>query len=133
MIGNGDSVLCLFLFFPFWLYLKLVHCFLFSEASVSYSQTTMDDEYEKFIRRMNPPRYVLLTSFYESTQENASVLLVLTPILLCVDVRVVIDNESCKNATVIQVCHCISPFLVKYKLGFSGFAKFTRPILFNAG
>ncbi|KAL3501537.1 hypothetical protein ACH5RR_035986 [Cinchona calisaya] len=41
------------------------------EASVSYSQT-MDDEYEKFIRRMNPP-------------------------------RVVIDNESCKNATVIQV------------------------------
>nr|GME15927.1 ACT domain-containing protein ACR4-like [Ipomoea batatas] len=32
----------------------------------------MDDEYEKFIRRMNPP-------------------------------RVVIDNESCKNATVIQV------------------------------
>ncbi|XP_073299935.1 ACT domain-containing protein ACR4-like [Primulina huaijiensis] len=32
----------------------------------------MDDEYEKFIRRMNPP-------------------------------RVVIDNESCKNATIIQV------------------------------
>ncbi|GFQ08398.1 act domain-containing protein acr4 [Phtheirospermum japonicum] len=32
----------------------------------------MDDEYEKLIRRMNPP-------------------------------RVVIDNESCKNATVIQV------------------------------
>ncbi|KAI3467210.1 hypothetical protein Pfo_023873 [Paulownia fortunei] len=41
------------------------------EASVSFSQS-MDDEYEKFIRRMNPP-------------------------------RVVIDNESCKNATVVQV------------------------------
>ncbi|XP_019180108.1 PREDICTED: ACT domain-containing protein ACR4-like [Ipomoea nil] len=41
------------------------------EATVSYSKN-MDDEYEKFIRRMNPP-------------------------------RVVIDNESCKNATVIQV------------------------------
>ncbi|GER31878.1 ACT domain repeat 4 [Striga asiatica] len=41
------------------------------EASVSYSQS-MDDEYEKLIRRMHPP-------------------------------RVVIDNESCKNATVIQV------------------------------
>ncbi|CAI9765183.1 unnamed protein product [Fraxinus pennsylvanica] len=35
----------------------------------------MDDKYEKFIRRMNPP-------------------------------RVVIDNESCENATVIQVCSC---------------------------
>lgn len=32
----------------------------------------MEDEYQKFIRRMNPP-------------------------------RVVIDNESCKNATIIQV------------------------------
>lgn len=41
-------------------------------ATVSYSQNIMDDEYEKFIRRMNPP-------------------------------RVVIDNDSCKNATVIQV------------------------------
>ncbi|KAH0671048.1 hypothetical protein KY289_025541 [Solanum tuberosum] len=41
-------------------------------ATMSYSQNIMDDEYEKFIRRMNPP-------------------------------RVVIDNESCKNATVIQV------------------------------
>ncbi|OIT27855.1 PREDICTED: ACT domain-containing protein ACR4-like isoform X3 [Nicotiana attenuata] len=41
-------------------------------ATVSYSQNIMDDEYEKFIRRMNPP-------------------------------RVVIDNESCKNATIIQV------------------------------
>ncbi|XP_057777450.1 ACT domain-containing protein ACR4-like isoform X2 [Salvia miltiorrhiza] len=41
------------------------------EASVSFSND-MDDEYEKLIRRMNPP-------------------------------RVVIDNESCKNATVIQV------------------------------
>ncbi|KAL3511013.1 hypothetical protein ACH5RR_030414 [Cinchona calisaya] len=41
------------------------------EASVSYSHC-MDDEYEKFIRRMNPP-------------------------------RVVIDNESCKSATVIRV------------------------------
>ncbi|XP_070044258.1 ACT domain-containing protein ACR4-like isoform X2 [Nicotiana tomentosiformis] len=39
---------------------------------VSYSHNIMDDEYEKFIRRMNPP-------------------------------RVVIDNESCKNATIIQV------------------------------
>ncbi|RAL37590.1 hypothetical protein DM860_000284 [Cuscuta australis] len=38
---------------------------------MSYSQN-MDDEYEKLIRRMNPP-------------------------------RVVIDNETCKNATVIQV------------------------------
>ncbi|KAL3654326.1 ACT domain-containing protein acr4 [Castilleja foliolosa] len=38
---------------------------------MSYSQS-MDDEYEKLIRRMNPP-------------------------------RVNIDNESCKNATVIQV------------------------------
>ncbi|MFS7993506.1 putative [Protein-PII] uridylyltransferase [Helianthus anomalus] len=37
----------------------------------SYSRH-MEDEYEKFIRRMNPP-------------------------------RVVIDNESCKNATIIQV------------------------------
>lgn len=45
--------------------------FSLSETSVSYSQT-MDDEYEKFIRRMNPP-------------------------------RVVIDNESCKTATIIQV------------------------------
>ncbi|CAA0828773.1 ACT domain-containing protein ACR4 [Striga hermonthica] len=41
------------------------------EASVSYSES-MDDEYEKLIRRMHPP-------------------------------RVVIDNDSCKNATVIQV------------------------------
>ncbi|CAH9096584.1 unnamed protein product [Cuscuta epithymum] len=41
------------------------------EATVSYSQN-MDDEYEKLIRRMNPP-------------------------------RVVIDNETCKNATVVQV------------------------------
>ncbi|KAL6570964.1 ACT domain-containing protein acr4 [Orobanche gracilis] len=41
------------------------------EATVSYSQS-MDDEYEKLIKRMNPP-------------------------------RVVIDNKSCKNATVIQV------------------------------
>ncbi|MFS8028027.1 putative [Protein-PII] uridylyltransferase [Helianthus anomalus] len=40
-------------------------------CSMSYSRN-MDDEYEKFIRRMNPP-------------------------------RVVIDNESCKNATIIQV------------------------------
>uniref|UniRef100_A0A803L7N9 ACT domain-containing protein ACR n=1 Tax=Chenopodium quinoa TaxID=63459 RepID=A0A803L7N9_CHEQI len=40
-------------------------------SSMSFSQD-MDDEYEKLIRRMNPP-------------------------------RVVIDNESCKNATVIQV------------------------------
>lgn len=38
---------------------------------MSFSQD-MDAEYEKFIRRMNPP-------------------------------RVVVDNESCKNATVIQV------------------------------
>lgn len=38
---------------------------------MSYSGN-MEDEYEKFIRRMNPP-------------------------------RVVIDNESCKNATIIQV------------------------------
>ncbi|KAJ8574354.1 hypothetical protein K7X08_026159 [Anisodus acutangulus] len=42
------------------------------EATVSYSRNIMDDEYEKFIRRMNPP-------------------------------RVVIDNDSCKNATIIQV------------------------------
>ncbi|XP_010681133.2 ACT domain-containing protein ACR4 isoform X1 [Beta vulgaris subsp. vulgaris] len=41
------------------------------EPNMSFSQD-MDDEYEKLIRRMNPP-------------------------------RVVIDNESCKNATVIQV------------------------------
>ncbi|KAI3719814.1 hypothetical protein L6452_20719 [Arctium lappa] len=40
-------------------------------CSTSFSGN-MEDEYEKFIRRMNPP-------------------------------RVVIDNESCKNATVIQV------------------------------
>ncbi|GER43820.1 ACT domain repeat 4 [Striga asiatica] len=40
------------------------------EASVSYSGS-MDDEYEKLIRRMHPP-------------------------------RVVIDNDSCKNATVVQ-------------------------------
>ncbi|CAA0825565.1 ACT domain-containing protein ACR4 [Striga hermonthica] len=40
-------------------------------SSVSYSGS-MDDEYEKLIRRMHPP-------------------------------RVVIDNDSCKNATVIQV------------------------------
>ncbi|KAI3664942.1 hypothetical protein L6452_43555 [Arctium lappa] len=40
------------------------------EISWSYSQN-MEDEYQKFIRRMNPP-------------------------------RVVIDNESCKNATIIQ-------------------------------
>nr|GMD45937.1 ACT domain-containing protein ACR4-like isoform X1 [Ipomoea batatas] len=38
-------------------------------SKVSYSQN-MDDEYEKLIRRMSPP-------------------------------RVVIDNEACKNATVI--------------------------------
>ncbi|KAG9155558.1 hypothetical protein Leryth_009970 [Lithospermum erythrorhizon] len=42
-----------------------------SDTTVSFSHS-MDDEYEKFIRRMNPP-------------------------------RVVIDNESCKNATVIQI------------------------------
>ncbi|CAO2830171.1 unnamed protein product [Amaranthus hypochondriacus] len=41
------------------------------ESNKSFSQD-MDDEYEKLIRRMNPP-------------------------------RVVVDNESCKNATVIQV------------------------------
>ncbi|TYI51535.1 hypothetical protein E1A91_D12G183400v1 [Gossypium mustelinum] len=41
------------------------------EMNMSFSHD-MDDEYEKFIRRMNPP-------------------------------RVVIDNESCKNATVIRV------------------------------
>ncbi|GAB2280162.1 ACT domain-containing protein acr4 [Dionaea muscipula] len=41
------------------------------EISMTYSQDG-DSEYEKFIRRMNPP-------------------------------RVVIDNESCKNVTVIQV------------------------------
>ncbi|KAG5532686.1 hypothetical protein RHGRI_027095 [Rhododendron griersonianum] len=41
------------------------------EAAMSFSQG-INDEYEKFIRRMNPP-------------------------------RVVIDNEYCKNATVIQV------------------------------
>ncbi|XP_058183540.1 ACT domain-containing protein ACR4-like [Rhododendron vialii] len=41
------------------------------EATMSFSQG-INDEYEKFIRRMNPP-------------------------------RVVIDNEYCKNATVIQV------------------------------
>lgn len=41
------------------------------EISWSYSRN-MEDEYQKFIRRMNPP-------------------------------RVVIDNESCKNATIIQV------------------------------
>ncbi|XP_024988706.1 ACT domain-containing protein ACR4-like isoform X1 [Cynara cardunculus var. scolymus] len=40
-------------------------------CSTSFSGN-MEDEYEKFIRRMNPP-------------------------------RVVIDNESCKNATIIQV------------------------------
>lgn len=41
------------------------------ETSISYSQD-MDDEYEKLIQRMNPP-------------------------------RVVIDNQACKNATVIRV------------------------------
>ncbi|GAB4829013.1 ACT domain-containing protein acr4, variant 2 [Ancistrocladus abbreviatus] len=41
------------------------------EASLTFSQD-MDDEYEKLIRRMNPP-------------------------------RVVIDNKTCKNATVVQV------------------------------
>ncbi|KAM7484459.1 hypothetical protein LguiA_000468 [Lonicera macranthoides] len=41
------------------------------DSWVNFSQN-MDDEYEKFIRRMNPP-------------------------------RVVVDNESCKNATIIQV------------------------------
>ncbi|XP_027154353.1 ACT domain-containing protein ACR4-like isoform X1 [Coffea eugenioides] len=63
----------LFIFIFCLLYLLHTHGsgIFFVIASVSYSQT-MDDEYEKFIRRMNPP-------------------------------RVVIDNESCKNATVIQV------------------------------
>ncbi|KAH0938220.1 hypothetical protein HID58_005681, partial [Brassica napus] len=42
-----------------------------ADVSMSFSQD-MDDEYEKLIRRMNPP-------------------------------RVVIDNDSCKNATVIRV------------------------------
>ncbi|GAA0167205.1 hypothetical protein LIER_40333 [Lithospermum erythrorhizon] len=45
--------------------------FVIETTTVSFSHS-MDDEYEKFIRRMNPP-------------------------------RVVIDNETCKNATVIQV------------------------------
>ncbi|PHT59646.1 ACT domain-containing protein ACR4 [Capsicum baccatum] len=59
LIGNADSLWVFFL--PF-----------VSKATVSYSQNIMDDEYEKFIRRMNPP-------------------------------RVVIDNESCKSATIIKV------------------------------
>ncbi|XP_047259686.1 ACT domain-containing protein ACR5 isoform X5 [Capsicum annuum] len=59
LIGNADSLW--FFFLPF-----------VSKATVSYSQNIMVDEYEKFIRRMNPP-------------------------------RVVIDNESCKSATIIKV------------------------------
>lgn len=47
--------------------------FIYTETvSRGYSRN-MEEEYEKFIRRMNPP-------------------------------RVVIDNDSCKNATIIQVC-----------------------------
>jgi hypothetical protein len=45
--------------------------FLIADVSMSFSQD-MDNEYEKLIRRMNPP-------------------------------RVVIDNDSCKKATVIRV------------------------------
>lgn len=49
--------------FPVWFCLKLVHRFLFTEASLSYSEI-MDDEYAKFIRRTNPSRYVILTPFF---------------------------------------------------------------------
>ncbi|KAL4575661.1 hypothetical protein LXL04_022512 [Taraxacum kok-saghyz] len=44
----------------------------FSETTSRTYSRNMEDEYQKFVRRMNPP-------------------------------RVVIDNESCKNATIIQV------------------------------
>ncbi|KAF4367902.1 hypothetical protein G4B88_003902 [Cannabis sativa] len=53
------------------------------EVNMSFSHD-MDDEYEKLIRRMNPPRYI--------TSSSSLALL-----------RVVIDNDSCKNATVIRV------------------------------
>lgn len=48
LLGVLSEILCFFL--------------VTSEATVSYSQNIMDDEYEKFIRRMNPPRYLLLIS-----------------------------------------------------------------------
>ncbi|XP_073131413.1 ACT domain-containing protein ACR4-like isoform X1 [Henckelia pumila] len=58
----------------------------------------MDDEYEKFIRRMNPP-------------------------------RVVIDNESCKNATVIQVCLALDSGFVSEFIRFSIFDFFRVRVL----
>ncbi|KAK6133965.1 hypothetical protein DH2020_032286 [Rehmannia glutinosa] len=60
----------------------------------------MDDEYEKLIRRMNPPRYIFLSviPLFSCFDLTISLIYFQLPIA-----RVVIDNESCKNATVVQV------------------------------
>lgn len=95
LIGNADSLW--FFFLPF-----------VSKATVSYSQNIMVDEYEKFIRRMNPPRYY----FYYYFKFNALLSLrhCIYSMFHCLSVRVVIDNESCKSATIIKVCLSVGSF-----------------------
>ncbi|KAK6133975.1 hypothetical protein DH2020_032277 [Rehmannia glutinosa] len=60
----------------------------------------MDDEYEKLIRRMNPPRYIFIFVFPLFSCFDLTILLTCLQFPIA---RVVIDNESCKNATVVQV------------------------------
>lgn len=79
---------------------------------MSFSQD-MDDEYEKLIRRMNPPRYIYSLSL---PPKYYSILFFFFPFEILIFIfghlflRVVIDNESCKNATVIQVISLLCLF-----------------------
>ncbi|KAK6157793.1 hypothetical protein DH2020_012041 [Rehmannia glutinosa] len=60
----------------------------------------MDDEYEKLIRRMNPPRYIFISVIPLFSCFDLAISLIYLQLPIA---RVVIDNESCKNATVVQV------------------------------
>ena len=90
-----------------------------SEGDLS-SRWDSDDEYEKFIQRMNPPRFVPFSFLiYSLIKFNLFLSSSFSSF-----VRVVIDNESCANATVVNVSNQNFLFSFVLRQEFSFILKF---------
>jgi len=129
VLWAGFVLIAFLFYFPFKIFIS-------TEINMSFSND-MDDEYEKLFRRLNPPRCVSCRFFIFFSEFShwkwpkimkrirfISVLFTSFFPYFFVCVRVVIDNEACKNATVIRVrflsffgvcaCSSLPLFLVFY-------------------
>jgi hypothetical protein len=76
-----------------------------------------DDEYDNFIRKMNPPRCTRMLFLHPQNStltgslpnNQCLVFLILVYLVIC---SIVIDNDSCKDATIVRVYFLLRCFLL---------------------